>query len=389
MQVSIVIVNYNVAQFLYQCLTSVEAALRHISGEIIVVDNASSDDSCHLVKRFFPNVHLIENKLNVGFSKANNQGVQIAKGKYVLILNPDTVIPEDILIKLFEFANTNAQYGAIGVPLYDGNGQYLPESKRNLPTPWVALKKMFGKTSSYYANHLEKHISGEVAVLVGAFMWIEKSKYKKVGGFDEDYFMYGEDIDLSYKLLKKGYKNYYYSLSQVIHYKGESTLKDNLYLNNFYGAMHLFYQKHYKTNIVIDVIMQLGIRFWHQLNKIKINTENVSFENEPKNILYIGSDNEILNLLSNLYKESNIHVFAVCETRVISRFDDLEKINDTIIEKGITDIIFDNTSNSYSKIIFLMLHIKGVNFMIHPSKSNFIIGSFNRNCQGKYYFLKP
>lgn len=388
MQVSIVIVNYNVEYFLFQCLKSVESALNHISGEIIVVDNASSDASCEMVNKHFSNVHLVENKENIGFGKANNQGVKQARGKYVLILNPDTIIPEDLLLKLFEFAEKNPQYGAIGVPLFDGKGLFLPESKRNIPTPWVSLKKMIGKTDSYYSSHLKENESGEVAVLVGAFMWMSTSKYKEVDGFDEDYFMYGEDIDLSYKLLKKGHKNYYYASTQVIHYKGESTLKDIRYLNSFYGAMHLFYQKHFKTNLFFDVIMNFGIYFWKWINKLKIKQKQNLFETQHSNILYVGSNNEILNSLNSFYKDGKVHVFAVCETRVISRFDDLEKISDTIREKEITEIVFDNDSNSFSKIIFLMTHLKGVNFMIHPLNSNFIIGSSNRNRQGNYFILK-
>ncbi len=221
MQLSVIIVNYNVRYFLEQCLLSVEKALRGIEGEIIVVDNISPDDSCEMVKKEFPKVILIENKENVGFSKANNQGVAVAKGDFVLILNPDTVVAEDTFSKILFEAKKRPNLGMLGVKLIDGTGRFLPESKRGLPTPKVAFNKLFGisstTTGKYYATHLDENESGVIDILVGAFMLMQRKKYNEVAGFDEDYFMYGEDIDLSYKLLKKGYQNYYFPFNQIIH----------------------------------------------------------------------------------------------------------------------------------------------------------------------------
>lgn len=260
MKLSIVILNYNVRYFLELCLKSVEAAIRNIDAEILVVDNNSPDDSCEMVRNLFPNVKLIENKENLGFSKGNNKGVAQAKGQYLCILNPDTVVSEDIFVNVLKFAEKNHNIGVIGCRLIDGSGHYLPESKRNIPTPKVSFNKIFGSGEAYYANHLKEKEIGKVAVLVGAFMLVKKDIYKDVGGFDEDYFMYGEDIDLSYKILKKGCDNYYYGKETIIHFKGESTPKNRIYRKRFYDAMGIFYDKHFKRNFLLDVIVKMGAK---------------------------------------------------------------------------------------------------------------------------------
>jgi GT2 family glycosyltransferase len=392
LQLSVVIVNYNVRFFLELCLLSVQDALRGIDGEIIVVDNISPDDSCEMVKEKFTNVILIENKENVGFSKANNQGVAIAKGNYVLILNPDTVVAEDTFSKILFQAEKMSDLGMLGVKLIDGTGHFLPESKRGLPTPKVAFNKLFkfsGTTKGkYYATHLKENESGEIDILVGAFMLMERSKYNEVGGFDEDYFMYGEDIDLSYKLLKKGYKNYYYPQSQIIHYKGESTAKNAKYLRNFYGAMRIFYKKHFHLNWLIDLTMNVGIKLLYWIKYLTIKEEK-TIRSQPKNILYVGSENDIYEALVKEYPKTQIHLFAVCETRVISRFDDLQKIQNILNQKQIDEIVFDHQSNSFSKIIFYMNSLKNKNyrFKIRPKNTNFIIGSDTNNAKGEVLIL--
>ena len=250
MDLSVIIISYNVQYFLEQCILSIKAASQNIKTEIIVVDNNSSDASCKLISKKYPEIILIQNKENVGFSKANNQGVKIAKGDYVLILNPDTVVAEDTFTKILNFAKSKHNLGVLGVKLIDGSGNFLPECKRGIPTPSVSFNKLFGisskQTGKYYATHLNENETGIVAVLVGAFMFLKKSVYKEVNGFDESYFMYGEDIDLSYKILNCGYQNYYYANTQVIHYKGESTEKDVINLKYFHNAMKIFYKKHFK-----------------------------------------------------------------------------------------------------------------------------------------------
>ena len=260
MKLSVVIVNYNVRYFLELCLKSVEAATILIEAEIIVVDNNSSDKSCEMIKQLFPNVRLLENEDNVGFSKANNQGVAVAKGEYICILNPDTVVAEDTFSQLITFSDSTKNIGIVSCKLIDGAGKFLPESKRNVPTRLVAIKKLIGLSKAYYVSSVGENELGKAPVFVGAFMLLKRKLYEEVAGFDERYFMYGEDIDLSYSVLNAGYDNYYYGKTTVIHYKGESTLKDEVYAKRFYGAMQLFYRKYFKSNFLFDIVVALGVR---------------------------------------------------------------------------------------------------------------------------------
>lgn len=253
--ISIVIVNYNVAYFLEQCLNAVFKALENTNGEVFVVDNDSIDSSVDLVEKKFPNVHLIANKDNVGFSKANNQAMRIAKGRYVLLLNPDTVVEEDTFSKCISFMDNHPEAGGLGVRMIDGKGNFLPESKRGLPTPEVAFYKVFGisrlfpkskRFGSYHLGYLDEFETNEIEVLSGAFMLMRKEALDKVGLLDEAFFMYGEDIDLSYRITQGGYKNFYFPETQIIHYKGESTKKSSInYVFVFYRAMIIFAQKHF------------------------------------------------------------------------------------------------------------------------------------------------
>ena len=260
MELSVIIVNYNVKHFLEQCLISVNKALIGIESEIIVVDNNSVDGSLNLINNKFNEVVLIANKKNTGFSVANNQGIKIAKGSNILLLNPDTVIQEDSLRKCLEFFDKNEDAGALGVKMYDGNGRFLPESKRGLPTPSVAFYKIFGLSSlfpnskifgKYHLGYLSQNENHKVDVLSGAFMMIRKKVLDEVGLLDETFFMYGEDIDLSYRIKEGGYENYYFSNTNIIHYKGESTKKSSVnYVFVFYKAMVIFAEKHFSKQHV-------------------------------------------------------------------------------------------------------------------------------------------
>ena len=257
MDLSVVIVNYNVKYYLEQCLYSVGKAMEGLDVEVFVVDNNSVDGSCSHIREKFPWVRLIENRDNVGFSKANNQAIRAASGNYILLLNPDTVVEEDTFIKCFDFMEQHPDAGAVGVKMIDGKGHFLPESKRALPTPSVAFYKIFGlsalfpkskKFGRYHLGHLPKDETSEVEILAGAFMFLRKKSLDKVGLLDEDYFMYGEDIDLSYRIMKGGYRNYYFPGSTIIHYKGESTKKGSLnYVLVFYNAMIIFAKKHFSS----------------------------------------------------------------------------------------------------------------------------------------------
>ena len=253
MKLSIVIVNYNVKYFLEQCLDSVIRAIRNIDAEIFVVDNQSSDYSIEYLEPRFPQVTFIANKENVGFSRANNQAIEIARGEYILVLNPDTVIGENCLENVCRFMDEHPDAGGIGVKMIDGQGRFLPESKRGFPSPWNSFCKMSGLSKlfplsktfgQYHVRYLDENKINEVDVLAGAFMLLRKEALNKLGLFDETFFMYGEDIDLSYRIKQGGYKNYYFP-EPIIHYKGESTKKDFKYVKNFYEAMLIFYNKHY------------------------------------------------------------------------------------------------------------------------------------------------
>lgn len=273
MDLTIVIVNYNVRYFLEQCLHSVDKALKQIQGEVIVIDNNSVDGSSSMVSEKFPHVTLIENKENLGFSKANNQGLKLANGKYCLLLNPDTLVEEDTFIKCIAFMDLHPEAGAMGVKMIDGKGNFLPESKRALPTPSVAFYKIFGLSSlfphsrifgKYHLGFLSSEETNPVDVVAGAFMFIRKEALEKTGLLDERFFMYGEDIDISYRLVKKGFKNYYFPETTIIHYKGESTKKESInYVLLFYKAMILFTRKHFKQNKIhiITLLIQLAIYF--------------------------------------------------------------------------------------------------------------------------------
>ena len=255
MKLSVIIVNYNVKYFLEQCLHAAQKACSALDAEIFVVDNNSVDGSCQMVREKFPQVILIENHDNKGFSKANNQAVRLAKGEYVLLLNPDTIVEENSFTRCIDFMDAHPDAGGLGVKMIDGKGRFLPESKRGLPTPAVAFYKIFGlsklfphskRFARYHLGHLDENQTHEVDVLAGAYMLLRRSVLDKVGLLDEDYFMYGEDIDLSYRITKGGFKNYYFAGTTIIHYKGESTKKGSInYVKVFYQAMAIFAKKHF------------------------------------------------------------------------------------------------------------------------------------------------
>lgn len=257
MKLSIVIVNYNVEHFLEQCLFSVRKAVADIEAEVFVVDNNSVDGSLKMLADKFPEVKVIANKDNVGFSRANNQAIRISTGEYVLLLNPDTVVEDDTFTKTIEFMDSHPDAGGLGVKMVDGKGRFLPESKRGLPTPTTAFYKMFGLTklfphskrfARYYLGHLDNDEINEVEILAGAFMLMRRETLDKCGLLDETFFMYGEDIDLSYRITLAGYKNYYYPKTRIIHYKGESTKKTSVnYVLVFYKAMEIFVKKHFAS----------------------------------------------------------------------------------------------------------------------------------------------
>jgi len=367
MQLSIIILNYNVRYFLEQCVLSVENAIKNNDAEIIVIDNNSSDDSCAMMKQRFPDVKLIENKENLGFPKGNNIGVAQAKGEYICILNPDTVVSEDTFMKVLAFAKKQSHLGIVGVKLIDGTGNFLPESKRGIPTPWVAftkitgLYKIFPKSiifGKYYAQHLFENETGKVDILVGAFMVMKWDLYNEIGGFDENCFMYSDDIDLSYMALKKGKSNYYFHETSVIHYKGESTVKDGTYMKRFQEAMNFFYKKHFKVSFCFSFFMKTGILFF---SLVKMFQGTPKQKVTPQNYILVSEDELLREELQNKLRNPI----------------QLQKTSQLVLENKNSEIIFDQNHTSFKAIIsaFEINKNKGFTFKILPKASRFLIGS--------------
>ena len=262
MRLSIVIVSYTVRPYLEQCLQSVQKAIEGIVAEVFVVDNHSDDDSVMTVRNHYPWVRLIENQENLGFARANNLAIRQAQGEYVLLLNPDTVVEDATLSQVLEFMDGHPQAGGAGVMMHNADGSLAPESRRALPTPWVACLKMLGFSKRYYMSHLPWDRPGKIEVISGAFCFLRKKALDEIGLLDEDFFMYGEDIDLSFRLLKSGWENWYLPYS-IIHFKGKSTQKsDYRYVHIFYQAMLIFFRKHYShLSIIYTLPVKMAIYF--------------------------------------------------------------------------------------------------------------------------------
>ncbi|MFH6999925.1 glycosyltransferase family 2 protein [Flavobacterium sp. FlaQc-57] len=382
MQLSVIILNYNVRYFLEQCVLSVQEALTTLDAEIIVVDNDSSDESCLMMKNKFPNVKLIENKSNFGFPKGNNIGVEQASGDYICILNPDTVVAEDTFIKILAFAERQTNLGIIGCKLIDGTGSFLPESKRGIPTPWVAFTKVFGLYkvfpncnlfNQYYAQHLGQEETGKVEILVGAFMLLKRDLYLELEGFDEKCFMYADDIDLSYRVLQKKKSNYYFHETTVLHYKGESTLKDEKYMKRFQEAMNFFYQKHFKKSWFFTFFIQIGIWFFSFVKMFQGKTKS---KPRPESVVFYSS-NKILSEKLPLILKNKVEFLE---------FKKEKMVNSSQVFKGKrVEIILDNQYVSFKKCIKIIetLKDKNITFKIFPKNTNFIIGSNSRNDRGQ------
>ena len=246
MKLSVIIVNYNVRYYVEQCINSVERATHGIDAEIFVFDNHSKDNSVEFLrKRFGSRIHLIESNHNLGFARANNKAIQQSSGEYILLLNPDTIVGEDSLRAVLAFMDEHPEAGGAGVMMHNPDGTIAKESRRGIPTPFVSMLKMIGLSKRYYMSHLPWDEPSQIEVISGAFCMVRRSVLDKVGLLDKDYFMYGEDIDLSYRILKGGYQNWYLP-AHILHYKGESTQKSSYrYVHVFYQAMLIFFRKHF------------------------------------------------------------------------------------------------------------------------------------------------
>lgn len=382
MQLSVIILNYNVRYFLELCVLSVQKAIQNLDAEIIVIDNNSSDDSCAMIRQLFPNIKLIENKENSGFPKGNNMAVAQAKGEFICILNPDTVVAEDTFEKVLAFAKSKTDLGIVGCKLIDGTGNFLPESKRGILTPWVAFTKIFGfyklfpKSSlfnKYYAQHLEDNQTGKVAILVGAFMIMKRELYNEMNGFDENCFMYADDIDLSYRALLLQKHNYYFHETTVIHYKGESTVKDGTYMKRFQEAMNFFYKKHFKVSVFFSLFMKIGIVFF---SFIKMFQGKVQAKPYPENYLLL-SDNETTREKLEIKLKKKVAISMLENGKIV--------FSQTFSERKNCEVILDINYLSFKKAItFIEANKnKSFTFKLLPMQSNFIIGSNNSNDRGE------
>lgn len=372
MQLSVVILNYNVRYFLEQCLISVQKAAAGLDAEIIVVDNNSPDDSVAMVKSHFPDVKIIANPENSGFPKGNNIGVAQAKGEYICILNPDTVVAEDTFEKVLAFAEKQPDLGIVGVKLVDGTGKFLPESKRGVPTPFVAFTKIAGlyriskRFAKYYAAHLGENQSGKVDILVGAFMLMKRHLYNEVGGFDENCFMYSDDIDLSYMVLKTGRSNYYFYETSVIHYKGESTVKDARYMQRFREAMDFFYRKHFRVSFLFDVFMKAGAYFFSALKKSRSGGNR-----EISQYLLVSDDVRLKDEISRAGKAGVDFSPGSALEKAVSGIN--------------TEMIFDAGYMTFKQIISAMESRANARttFRIAHKTHGFLIGSDSSNDRGE------
>ena len=272
MQLSVIIVNYNVKHFLEQSLRSVFAAADGIDMEVWVVDNNSTDGSVQMVRDKFPQVHLIANSDNPGFATANNQALRQCSGDYILLLNPDTLVQRDTFHTCLDFFREHPDCGGLSVKMINGEGQFLKESKRGFPSPATSFYKISGliklfprnkKMGAYYMGHLDDDTVNEVDVLPGAFLMISRPALEKTGLLDESYFMYGEDIDFSWRIKLAGYKNYYLPTTRILHYKGESTRKSSMnYVYTFYNAMAIFAKKYFSKGGAKTYTFLIQLAIW-------------------------------------------------------------------------------------------------------------------------------
>lgn len=360
-RVSVIIVSYNAPCFLQLCLESVRASLRGLDGEVIVVDNASSEGCAERVREHFPEVDLHVNEENRGFSVAVNQGVRQASGEYILILNPDSVLPEDAIGKVLDFADSQKDLGAVGCRFLDGKGRFLPECKRNFPGFRSAMLKLVGINRGYYADHLQEEGSGEVEVLTGAFMLMRRALFEQLNGFDEDFFMYGEDIDLSYRIRKAGYRNHYLGNIGIIHFKGESSLREPSYLRHFYGALEVFYRKHFRHNPIGRSSLRALVNLAISLRSGKISSAPVE-QGNPEEFTYLGNREAVFEALKELMPEVRPH------------FDSGLKAPDHDGSGSL--LLFDSDSLTFSDIISgIQATAQGVRKRIISGTGEFFVGS--------------
>jgi len=407
LDLSVIIVNFNVKYFLEQCLYTVTKACSGIEAEIFVVDNASTDGSKEYLETKFPGVIFKWNSSNVGFAKANNSVLAESTGGHVLFLNPDTIIPEDCFEKSLAFFKTHKDCGALGVHMLDGTGRFLKESKRSFPSVATSFFKMTGFAdlfpsstlfAKYYAGHIGEHENGEVDVLAGAFMVLSREVLEKVKGFDEDYFMYGEDIDLSYRIQKAGYKNYYFSGTTILHFKGESTQKrSGSYIRNFYGAMDLFVSKHYEKQKQKLYLVKASVAFSRMVACAALFVRPVSGNkndsSKPVHVAVICGQEKFSQII-HLIRFSKIPMvingrIAVDDSDTETALGKLSETEMIINKNSLEQLLFCEGELSNKVIIekVAALYSKAT-FLFHAAGSESIVGS-NKSNENGFFIAKP
>jgi GT2 family glycosyltransferase len=388
MLLSVIIVNYNVRYFLEQCLSSVKKALEQEESpggnslsartEVLVVDNNSTDGSLAYLQPRFPFVRFIANTENPGFGRANNQALAQSRGKYILFLNPDTILPEDCFQQCLAFLEAHPDGGALGVRMIDGSGQYLPESKRGFPSPWVSFCKMSGLTrlfpqsrlfARYYLGHLPATETHLVDILSGAFMLVRKEALDKTGGFDERFFMYAEDIDLSYRIQQAGYQNYYFADTTILHFKGESTRRDARYVKLFYTAMILFVEKHFK-----------GAAAWWYIKLLQGIIKGKSLVKEsPRPKSTIAASKESIYLAGDEAGIEEMWPIAIKAGKKISINANTSRVW----------VLCQGDSCSFKKIIQELQRTTGRRLYIHAKNTGSAVGSHDKKYQGEVMAAAP
>ena len=387
-KLSVIIVNYNVRYFLEQCLYSLYRAIKDTETEVYVVDNCSTDDSLEMLRQSYPLVKLIANEDNLGFAKANNLAIKASQAEYVLLLNPDTLVQEDAVHEMLTFMDAHPEAGALGVKMIDGQGRFLPESKRGLPTPEVSFYKISGLSAllprsrrfgSYHLGWLDKNEIHPVDILAGACMLVRKEAIGKAGLLDEDFFMYGEDIDWSYRIIKAGYRNYYFPPGRILHYKGESTKKGSLnYVYVFYKAMAIFAKKHFLGKsffyaFLINVAISLSgaFSFFSGLfKKILYLYKKISSSPAGAVVLVWGSPGEF-ERVRDLYKT------ALASNRKFIQVTTEKQLKEALKDKAVNELIFCMADLQYTKVFDCMEEYAGKNlvFKMAPDIGPLIIGS--------------
>lgn len=384
MKISIIIVNYNVKHYVYQCIKSVKRAIEGIDAEIYVVDNHSRDGSVDYLRHFFPDVNYVESNHNLGFARANNIAIRQSEGEYVLLLNPDTILNENVLRYSLQFMDNNPKAGGLGVRMIKCDGTDAMESRRGLPTPMTAFYKMCGlchkfphshRYGHYYMSYLSWDEPAQIEVISGAYCFLRRAAIEKTGLLDEDFFMYGEDIDLSYRLLKAGYQNWYIP-SPILHYKGESTQKSSFrYVHVFYEAMFIFFRKHYGSmSFWLSIPIKIAIygKATSTLIRMQISRArkalgffSMKHEKEPTYI-FIGSSASIEYCKRLARNKGLTGQFYIGDKNTLpeGHISLLDKIDPNYINY----VVYDTDSYSYKKILEL--------FSLHPD-SNIRIGTFD------------